>query len=112
MANFLKDTNSGDCLKSDYSKMYLQYSCVYEHKSYQKHIIGLIASFIGLIVCFLYSFTIYFIQNSAALNFVQWDMKTVTAADFTAQVVIRRQLWSKWLLVQKVTKDSDTAYQY
>lgn len=70
MADFLKETDSSDCLKSEYSKMYLQYSCIYEHKYYHKHNIGLIVSFVGLIVCFLYSFTIYYIQNSAALNFI------------------------------------------
>lgn len=41
----------------------------------------------------LFTFVIYYLRISANLNFKLWDLKTVTAADFTVEVSFTKEMW-------------------
>jgi hypothetical protein len=38
-----------------------------------------------------------FLQSTAQLDFKLWDLSTVTAADFTAELVIKEDMWKNHL---------------
>ena len=47
-----------------------------------------------------------------SLNYKKWDMKTVTAADYTIQIPISQQIWKDWLNHCKYCQNDLTFRQY
>lgn len=56
--------------------------------------------FIGCLTVFFYLFiTVYldYIKTTQAINYVDWDVKTVTAGDYTVELKIENDAYEQWL---------------
>ena len=54
------------------------------------------SSFAAIIIGYVFLFMIYYLQKSASLDHKQWDMNTMTVADFTIQMTIPPEVWKLW----------------
>jgi hypothetical protein len=48
------------------------------------------------IVC--YSLQVFYLTHTAKLDFKLWDLSTLTAADFTGEITITKDMWDNHLL--------------
>lgn len=48
------------------------------------------------IVC--YSLQVFYLTHTAKLDFKLWDLATLTAADFSAEITITKDMWDNHLL--------------
>lgn len=79
--------------------------------AYSKNV-GLGVACLGILMCFIYSYYIYFIQLSANLNFMNWDRKTTTTSDFTSQISITKQIWENWNSNNRKLSDGQSFKKY
>ena len=61
------------------------------------HFITCTAIFAG----WLFLYVVHYLNLVASLNFKQWDVKTITAADFTIQVDIPKEVFDSWEVKKK-----------
>jgi hypothetical protein len=92
--------------------MFIQYKCDKGELLRTQHHQGLVIAAIGLIICWAYSYTIYYLDKSSTLDFKKWDVKTTTISDFTVQITITRMVWAKWLTVQNATRGYESEHIY
>ena len=109
LRNYLK--RLGDCVTKN-SKMFVQYKCDKGKLLGQQHHQGLIIAALGLIICWAYAYTIYYLDKSSSLDFKKWDVNTVTVSDFTVQITITKMVWAKWLTVQNATRGFESEHIY
>ena len=88
------------------------YSCNHhDEKQWRQHIVLAIAS-VCIVACFAFYFTIYYLKYSASLNYLEWDYRTITAADFTVKITIPRKVYIKWQTAERTRKNKETFEQY
>ena len=63
---------------------------------YKNQKVALLATTTGIVCSLIFAYTVYYLRYSAQLNFKEWDMDTVTTADFTVQINITEKIWKKW----------------
>ena len=51
---------------------------------------------IMVISCWAFNCTIYYLKKSSKLQYKNWDVKSVTVADFTVQIQITEKIWDQW----------------
>lgn len=49
----------------------------------------------GFFAMSCYMLMIFYLQNTAFLDFKLWDLATVTAADFTCELLIHKKMWEE-----------------
>lgn len=79
-----RDLNS-DCV-SDLSTVYIQYTCDFKDVYKQSQKVGAFVAMIMVISCWAFNCTIYYLKKSSKLQYKNWDVKSVTVADFTVQI--------------------------
>lgn len=50
----------------------------------------------SIIACFYFSYVIYYKKVSSEIEEKQWDLSTVTTADFTVDIEIPSRVWPAW----------------
>ena len=65
------------------SKIYIQYQCDKGQILNTQHHQALVIATLGLIICWAYGYTVYYLDKSSSLDFKAWDINTVTVSDFT-----------------------------
>jgi len=90
------DKSAEDSCTSRFSKIYIQYHCDFEDIVKKNQEVSLLTACIGILACFLYRFLIYFLRISSSLSMKKWDLKTVTAADWTVCIEIPDSIWKEW----------------
>lgn len=77
--------------------MYLQMPCLIpEDMKIDRQIFGLFA---GCVVCFIYLFTIVYFDYVMTVQknlYVDWDVKTITAGDYSTEHDINREAYIRW----------------
>lgn len=73
----------------------MQYNCVQslEHIN-QKRGKGLLVSTCACIASLVFLTVIYYLSKTASLDFMQWDVSTLTASDFTVEMTITESIWA------------------
>mmetsp|Transcript_21706 Transcript_21706/g.16002 ORF Transcript_21706/g.16002 Transcript_21706/m.16002 type:complete len:320 (+) Transcript_21706:473-1432(+) len=85
------------CMAVDNS-FFIQYSCVQEENVlYQKYMQMSLISILGLFCCFLYLIMIYFLKRDSKLNYVAWDVQTITPGDYSVEYNITETAY-KWFM--------------
>ena len=77
-------------------KIYLQFKCDFEDLKKSFKLKGLYIALTCIVVCFYFSFVIYYKRVSSEIEAKQWDLSTVTTADFTVDIEIPKEVWPKW----------------
>lgn len=89
--------NQEMCL-GELSSIFIQVGCVIPaNELHERHIEGLV---IACVAVFLALFIInYFdyIKKQQEYNYVEWDVKTITAADYTIEFDITHDFFEEWL---------------
>jgi len=68
---------------------YIQYYCYQENEELNdKRHQALLIGCIGLFSCFIFTFMIYYLMKMQRLQYKEWDVRTVTAGDFTVEYQI------------------------
>lgn len=64
----------------------------------QSHInkIGLLGSCLGMFMCMIYVFVIYFQYQANELDFILWDLETVTINDYTVDLTINQKIRNEY----------------
>eukprot|EP00347_Sterkiella_histriomuscorum_P016370 403353449 len=73
--------------------------------------IGLISVCLGLFMCFIYVFIIYFQQQVNELDFILWDLETVTINDYTVDLAINQKLkheYDEYRQIHPIQQDQTT----
>jgi hypothetical protein len=83
-----------DCI-TDPAKIYMQYKCS-EGNSHldKKREKGLVVSICACIAALIFLVVIFYMKKMAILNFQMWDMRTLTASDFTVEMTVTEALWN------------------
>jgi hypothetical protein len=76
----------------------MQYTCeISEIERSDKYDAISLISCICMFVAFLFSQLIYFLQQTSKLDNLKYDVKTITASDFTVEYEISRDMWDDFL---------------
>lgn len=85
----------GSCYEKQ-SRVYIQYLCIEPAAELQqKREAGLAIVVIGLFVAICYMLTIWYLKNSAGMDFKVWDLQNTTATDFTIEFGITDKMWNE-----------------
>lgn len=85
----------------------MQYSCTDStDKINKKREKGLVVSICACIVALIFLVVIFYMKKMAILDFQMWDMKTLTASDFTVEMTITEAVWNQFLANLANHKDS------
>ena len=79
-----------------FTRVYIQTKCDLENFNKQRQLLCLNITFIGILMCLTFRSTIYYLRESAELNFLIWDMSMCTSGDFTIEMHIPRKIWNAW----------------
>lgn len=75
-----------------FNPLFVQYTCVMNEGQQRAKYFGLcVISFCGLMTCFLFTILTRWLHYKGRLNQVEWDMATVTAADYSVEVDIKKR---------------------
>ena len=74
--------------------------------------IQLALALVSILACLIFYYTIYYLKYSASLNYLNWDCRTITAADFTVKITIPRSVYLKWQTSEKVRETNETFETY
>lgn len=79
--------------------MYVQYTCIQTEREIDgKRYAGLGIVCIGFLGICCYSLQVFYLTHTAKLDFKLWDLSTLTAADFTAEMTITEDMWQNHFL--------------
>jgi hypothetical protein len=59
---------------------------------------GLAVSICACIAALVFLVVIFYMKKMAILDFQMWDMKTLTASDFTVEMTITEALWNQFIV--------------
>lgn len=81
------------------AKWYAQYTCLQDDKELDgKRYMGLAIVCLGFFGICCYSLQVFYLTHTAKLDFRLWDISTLTAADFTAEITITKDMWEDHFL--------------
>ena len=82
----------------DEAFVYVQAPCLIDSsKGAERRLFGLV---VGCVAVFIYLFTVVYydyIKSVQATSFVDWDVKTITAGDYTIEFDLDEETYDKWL---------------
>jgi len=87
---------TGNPFVLDQTRVYMQFVCDFEDLKKTNQLKGLYISLTSIVSCFFYSYVIYYKRVSSEIEEKQWDLSTVTTADFTVDIEIPKEVWPKW----------------
>lgn len=78
--------------------MFVQYTCeIDQDQKEKKYDILALVSVIVMFVSFLFSQLIFFLQQTSKLDAIKFDIKTITASDFTVEYEISKEMFDDFL---------------
>ena len=89
--------NKEECL-GELSSIFIQVGCVLPDDSIHERQVG--GLYIACLAVFLALFIItYFdyVKKTQEYNYVEWDVKTITAADYTIEFAVPYEFFEEWL---------------
>ena len=95
------DESAKNC-HEEFSIIYIQYFCDFEDHLDSHTNLQLLATFTGIIICFLYVMVIYYIKKTASLNYELWDVNTISPSDFTVIAEIPTSCYAKFIDLQNL----------
>lgn len=76
----------------------MQYSCLQTEEALsQKRLDALLISCIGVFISLLFECMVFYYFKSSLFEFKLWDINTVTAADFTVEYTIPKDVWDNFI---------------
>lgn len=64
---------------------------------------ALVVVSLGIFICLLFLCAIYYLYETSRLEYKTWDVNTVTAADFTVELNITKNMWDTYVYKFKDT---------
>ena len=90
-------TLDGTC-NNQRSNIFIQYKCeITELEQYEKYNQLTLVTVLTMMATFLYSLLIYWLQTTSKLDQVKYDLKTITAGDFTVEYDITAEMYETFL---------------
>jgi len=68
---------------------------------------GLIIDGLGFLICLIFLIGIGYLRTESNLDFKIWDFNTVTAGDFTIELMISDRQWQSYLDIHNQDKEHD-----
>lgn len=94
---YVKSTANKTCT-DDRSSLFVQYKCeITEEEQYEKYNNLTLVTVSILFSAFLYSLLVYWLQQTSKLDQIKYDLKTITAGDFTVEYDITEQMYRTFL---------------
>lgn len=73
---------------------------------------GLVVSCVGIFISFVFLCGVYYLHETAKLDYKLWDVDTVTAADFTVESPVSQIMWDNFLQTQPDAHDADLVNRF
>lgn len=70
-----------------------------------KRLAGLGFVCIGFFGMVVYSLQVFYLRHTSFLDFKEWDLETLTAADFTAELTITEQMYDEFLRLKSSVQE-------
>jgi hypothetical protein len=86
----------GETVFLDQARIYMQYVCDFSEIKESNKLKGLYTTLTSVIACLLFSFVVYYKRVASEIEEKQWDLSTVTTADFTVDIEIPNEVWPLW----------------
>jgi len=88
-----------DTCTTQHAKIYMQYKCEQNKSELNaKREKGLAVSICACIAALVFLVVIFYMKKMAILDFQMWDMKTLTASDFTVEMTVTEALWNQFIV--------------
>ena len=55
-----------------------------------------VSTFFGTLICCTFTFVIRWLKKKSRLDQINWDMKTITASDYSVELKISKSNYKKW----------------
>ena len=79
------------------NSVFAQYTCVMSQSQQEfKYRALCINTFFGSLICLLFSIFVHWIYMTGKLHQVEWDLATISAADFSVEFPIKKDSYQKW----------------
>lgn len=92
--NVLKETAPDTCKKE--SVFFIQYACQFEEQVGHRQVYGLYFACTAVFIYFYATTFIEYIRSMEACNQVDYDVKTLTAGDYSVEFVIAHSQYESW----------------
>lgn len=77
--------------------MYMQIPCLYpKHQMYKRKIVGLMITCISVFIFLFMQAYLQYVKKLQANRFIDWDVKTISAADYTVEFAISKNQYVHW----------------
>lgn len=88
-----------DSCTTENARVYLQYFCAESNDFLvHKRQVGLGIVCLGVFATSIYMLTVFYLNRTAELDYKLWDLQTLTAADFTAEMTITDDMYNELFL--------------
>ena len=96
---YTNGTDSDNCVFSDSATLFLQYGCAFSESDLNtRQVEGLYVGCIGVFTALFFVVFIDYISSVFKNSFVEWDVKTITAGDYTCELTISQSMWNLSLI--------------
>ncbi len=93
---YFTSAKTAKCSKGT-ATFFAQWSCEFPNEErQQRKLVGLLISCIGVFIALFYTVYVDYIKCVAKTNFIDWDVKTITAADYTVEMTIQDEMYEKF----------------
>ena len=81
-------TDLSDCNKTR-AYFFIQYTCIQDKLEYKaKYDLLASLSCTGVFICLTFIITIYYLKKKGKFEYLKWDIKTITAGDYSVEYKI------------------------
>ena len=99
---------SKECQQSD-SIFFIQLPCVvHEDAKIDRQVEGLFIGCMGVFIALFFVVFIDFLRSIFKNQYIEWDVKTITAGDYSVELQITDTMWKNFLSVAFKKTDSKT----
>jgi len=97
VSQFINKGAPADCYLGD-SKFFVQAACTYSPKELSKHRMeGLIISCMSVFMALFFICYVDYVKSKAKNDAVEWDIKLITAGDYTVELEIPQAMYDKFV---------------
>ena len=76
---------------------FVQYACQFSNQERdERRLAGLLVSCIGVFIALFYSVYVDYMRCISKANYLDWDVKTITAGDYTVEMEIQKEMYDKF----------------
>jgi hypothetical protein len=93
-----KYMSGGDTACRNGSDFFIQMPCVVpEEETKDRQVYGLFIGCLGVFIALFYTLYIDYLRSIFKLAYVEWDVKTITAGDYSVELTITQKMWDNFI---------------